>query len=132
MRGRALVVAVVAGALGAARSLMRRRADEDDLARTHVYIGARAASDVPLSEEVHGWCTAGADVVLCLSRQELEHDRSKLPRARREAGYVQDVIVRDTEAARLSPAVVFAAGPTAMLRAMHGLPGSVLEVVTNY
>lgn len=129
--GRQLVIAVVGSALAVARPLVGRRLDEKVAERTHVYIGARSAVDVPLAEEVEAWSEAGVEVVLCLSRAELEHDRARLAFARRDSGYVQDVVARDCEGGRLAGALVFAAGPAAMLTAMRGLPGSVLEVVTN-
>lgn len=129
--GRQLVVAVVGSALAVARPLVARRVADGTAARTHVYVGARSGLDVPLPEEVDGWSAGGVEVVLCLSRRELDHDLSRLPRARREVGYVQDVVARDVDGGRLSGALVFAAGPEAMLLAMRGLPGSVLEVVTN-
>ena len=129
--GRQLVVAGVGSALAVARPLVGRRLEDGSAARTHVYIGARSAVDVPLAEEVAGWAAAGVEVVLCLSRTELEHDRARLAFARRESGYVQDVVARDCAGGRLAGALVFAAGPAAMLTAMRGLPGSVLEVVTN-
>jgi NAD(P)H-flavin reductase len=129
--GRQLVVAVVGSALAVARPLVARRIDERVADRTHVYIGARSALDVPLPEEVEAWGAAGVEVVLCLSRAELEHDRARLAFARRAAGYVQDAVAHDCEGGHLAGALVFAAGPAGMLTAMRGLPGSVLEVVTN-
>lgn len=135
--GRELVVAVVGSALAVARPLLARRIDEHTAAQTHVYVGARSASEVPLADEVEAWGAAGVEVVLCLSRAELEHDRLQLTFARRAAGYVQDVVARDIEDGRLAGSLVFAAGPAAMLAAMRDLPGSrppgsvVLEVVTN-
>lgn len=129
--GRQLVVAVVGSALAVARPLVQRRVDERTADRTHVYIGARSATDVPLSEEVETWNAAGVEVVLCLSRGELEHDRGHLGFARRTPGYVQDAVARDCDGGRLAGALVFAAGPAGMLTAMRRLPGSVLEVVTN-
>lgn len=132
--GRPLVVAVVGSAMAVARPLVARRIAEGAAARTHVYVGTRSATDVPLPAEVEGWGSAGVEVVLCLSSGELEHDRERLAFARRAAGYVQDVVARDVEGPnrpRLEGALVFAAGPEAMLAAMRGLPGSVLEVVTN-
>lgn len=129
--GRELVVAVVGSALAVARPLVTRRLDELAAPHTHVYVGARSAGDVPLIEEVEAWGAAGVEVVLCLSRAELEHERTRLPFARRAAGYVQDVVARDVEGGRLSGALVFAAGPAAMLTAIRGLPDGVLEVVTN-
>ena len=132
--GRQLVVAVVGSALAVARPLVAGRIAEGAAARTHVYVGARSAADIPLPAEVEGWGSAGVEVVLCLSGQDVEHDRGPLAFARRVAGYVQDVVARDVEGPnrpRLEGALVFAAGPEAMLVAMRGLPGSVLEVVTN-
>lgn len=130
--GRQLVIAVVGSALSVARPLVGRRIDEHAANRTHVYVGARSAAEVPLPEEVEAWAAAGVEVVLCLSRAELEHDRAHLAFARRSPGYVQDVVARDCEVGRLlSGALVFAAGPAGMLTAMRGLPNSVLEVVTN-
>jgi NAD(P)H-flavin reductase len=129
--GRQLVIAVVGSAIAVARPLVARRRADGASGRTHVYVGARSAADVPLAEEVEGWTTGGVEVVLCLSRGELEHDRSRLAFARRAEGYVQDVVERDVHGGRLDGALVFAAGPEAMLAAMRGLPGSVLEVVTN-
>lgn len=132
--GRQLVVAVVGSAMAVARPLLARRIAEGSAARTHVYVGARSATDVPLPGEVEAWGSSGVEVVLCLSGKEIEHDRDRLAFARRAAGYVQDVVARDVDGPnrpRLEGALVFAAGPEAMLAAMRGLPGSVLEVVTN-
>jgi NAD(P)H-flavin reductase len=129
--GRQLVVAVVGSALAVARPLVKRRLDELTADRTHVYNGARSAAEVPLAEEVEAWGAAGVEVVLCLSKAELEHDRARLAFARRAAGYVQDAVALDCQGGRLAGALVFAAGPAGMLTAMRGLPGSVLEVVTN-
>lgn len=128
---RQLVIAVVGSALAVARPLVQRRIDERVPEKTHVYVGARSPVDVPLPGEVEAWAVAGVEVVLCLSRPELDHDRERLAFARRVAGYVQDAVAHDCAGGRLSGALVFAAGPAAMLTAMRDLPGSVLEVVTN-
>lgn len=130
-RDRHLVVAVVGSALAVARPLLRIRRDEGRARATHVYIGARSAAELPLAEEIEGWARSGAELVLCLSRGELGHDLERLVSARREAGYVQDVVARDVEGGRIPRALVFAAGPEAMLAAMRDLPNRVLEVVTN-
>ncbi len=130
-RDRHLVVAVVGSALAVARPLLRMRRDDGKASATHVYVGARSVAEVPLVEEIEGWIRDGSEVVLCLSRGELDHDRERLPAARREAGYVQDVVARHVEGGRIPHALVFAAGPEAMLSAMRDLPSRVLEVVTN-
>jgi NAD(P)H-flavin reductase len=126
-----LVVAVVGSALAVARPLLRIRRDEGTTRATHVYIGARSIADLPLVEELEAWSEAGAELVLCLSRGELDHDRERLLPGRREAGYVQDVVARDVEGGRIPRALVFAAGPETMMAAMRDLPNRVLEVVTN-
>lgn len=130
-RARHLVVATVGSALAIARPLLRIRGRQGRIAATHVYVGARAPAEVPLPDEVDAWAAAGAEVVLCLSRSELDHDAGRFPAARRAAGYVQDVVAADVAGGRIPQAIVFAAGPEAMLAEMRGLPGSVLEVVTN-
>jgi len=125
--GRVLALAVVGSALAVARPIVARRIAEGAASRTHVYVGARTAADVPLADEVAAWSVDGVNVVLCLSRSSGELERAG---ARKEAGYVQDVMRRDVD--RLGPSVlVFAAGPEAMLTAMRDLPRATLEVVTN-
>jgi NAD(P)H-flavin reductase len=126
--GRVLVLAVVGSALAVARPIVARRIAEGAAARTHVYVGARTPADVPLADEVAAWSADGVNVVLCLSRTSGELERGD--GARREAGYVQDVMRRDV--GQLGPSVlVFAAGPEGMLTAMRDLPRATLEVVTN-
>lgn len=130
-RDRHLVVAVVGSALAVARPLLAMRAADGRASATHVYVGARSVAELSLVDEIDAWSRTGAEIVLCLSRGELEHDRQRLPVARREAGYVQDVVARHVEGGRIPRAIVFAAGPEGMLAAMRDLPNSVLEVVTN-
>jgi NAD(P)H-flavin reductase len=135
-RGRRLVVAVVGSALAVARPVVRRRLAEGEAAITQVLIGLRSAADLPLADEVEGWAELGVRVVLCLSRAELHHHRTMVPRAERASGYVQSVLAKAIEAGDLAgsagPALVVAAGPEAMLEATRALArsGSV-EVVTN-
>jgi NAD(P)H-flavin reductase len=115
---RTLVLAVVGGALGAVRPLLRTR----DPRQTHLYLGVRAAADVPLADEVTAFARAGGTVVLCVSAED---DGSVLPELRRATGWVQHVLAREAPAG----AIVFAAGPETMLEAMRALPE--LEVFTN-
>jgi len=116
LRGRPLVVAVVASAIGVARALLAERLADADRAPTEVLIGVRAAVDVPLADEVDGWSAHGIGVELCLSRDELDHHRAVLPRARRAAGWVQTVLAHRVEEGRIpAGAVVCAAGPAGML-----------------
>lgn len=133
-RGRALAVAVVGSALGAARPVLRRRIAEGEGARTAAFVGVRSAADVPLASEVDEW-SRHARVVLCLSKAELDHHRAVLPGAARAAGYVQDAVRASLDASTLAPdALVFAAGPSAMLAALRDLgrrSSSSLEVVSN-
>lgn len=128
---RHLVVAVVGSALAVARPLLRMRCDGGKASATHLYVGARSAAELPLADEIERWTQSGAEVVLCLSRGELDHDLERIPAARREPGYVQDVVARHVEGGRIPRAMVFAAGPESMLSAMRDLPNTVLEVVTN-
>jgi len=136
---RPLVVGVVASALGVARPIMNarlaaREAGTSD-APTLLFLGLRAADQVPLAEEVASWSARGAEVVLCLSRAELPQHRELLPGARREEGWVQRVIARAIEGAELPRgALVVAAGPGAMLsdlRELAGLHAGSVEILTN-
>jgi NAD(P)H-flavin reductase len=135
-QNRPLVVAVVASALGVARALVDARIAEGLATSTWFYIGVRAAADVPLADEVTAWRERGVHVVLCLSREELEHHKELLPLAAREPGYVQAVIGRAAADARLPDgALVVAAGPAGMLadlRAVVTAAGAAkLELLTN-
>lgn len=137
-RGRPLVVAVVASAVGVARGLLAQRLAEADAAPTTVMIGVRAAVDVPLADEVDGWSARGIGVELCLSRDELDHHRAVLPRARRAAGWVQTVLAHRVEEGRIpAGAVVCAAGPAGMLGDLVALAdrevagGARLDVLVN-
>lgn len=137
-RGRCLIVAVAGSALAVTRPILRDRIARREGPATTIYIGARVAQEVALPSEVAGWAHAGARVVLCLSRSELD-DPSVLPEAQRARGYVQTVLTRDVTAAAASAAegLVFAAGPAGMLDALRELPsraraaGAQLEVITN-
>lgn len=144
--GRDVVVAVVGTAIAVARPVMRMRIAAGDTKKTALYIGARTLSDVPLVDELDAWSTAGARIVLCLSKGGLDEAASVLPCARRTRGYVQDELERAFGEGHIPKgALVVAAGPPPMLeavraigegnegksgRSMHDvLP--LLEVVTN-
>lgn len=137
-RGRRLVVAVAGSALAVTRPILRARIAQREARSTTVYIGARTAEDVALASEVAGWAHAGARVMLCLSRPELD-DSSLLAEARRETGYVQAVLAEHVAEGRITDGLVFAAGPSGMLEELRALPrkavrgaGSAeLEVITN-
>ena len=136
-RGSHLVVAVAGSALAVTRPILRDRIARLEGRSTTVYIGARTAQDVALQSEVTGWVHAGARVVLCLSRPELD-DVGVLSEARRVTGYVQNVLARDVVEGIVSESLVFAAGPAGMLEELRRLPvsaaergGSKLEVITN-
>lgn len=134
-RGRPLVVAVVGSAMAVARPVMRFRIESGDARSTHLFLGVRAARDVPLSDEVSAWLDAGVNEVLCLSRTELDHDRGLLPRALRAAGYVQHELERAIDALRVpAGALVVAAGPHAMLAELRSFGAArhrEIEVITN-
>lgn len=130
-RGRPLAVAVAGTALAVARPILRERIAESDARTSCVFLGVRAASDVPLASEVEGWIEEGVRVVLCLSRDEAAADRSVLADAARFPGYVQDAIARARTEGTLEPnALVFAAGPVAMLTALRAMSPDI-DVVTN-
>ena len=134
--GRPLVVAVVASALGVARAVAQARIAEGASQVTEVYVGVRAAVDVPFRANVEAWLDAGIRVVLCLSRTELEQHREILPRADRAPGYVQAVLGRALDEGRIaSGTVVAAAGPEGMLtdlRASASAYGAAsVELLTN-
>jgi NAD(P)H-flavin reductase len=131
-RGRRLGIAVAGSAVGAARPIMHARMASGEASSTEVFVGARSARDVPLSGEIETWIRAGARVVLCLSRSELDHDRTVLAGAERVAGYVQRAVAKLIDSPELPNAVVFAAGPEAMLAELRETPRRPsVEVVTN-
>jgi NAD(P)H-flavin reductase len=132
-RGRPLVVAVAGSALAATQPLLRERIARREGSATSVYIGVRAVSELALAHEVAGWVHAGARVVLCLSRGELDSAGDHLADARRARGYVQNVLANDVVEG-LVDGVVFAAGPAGMLAELRTLAanhGQKLEVITN-
>ncbi len=133
--GRALVVAVAGSALAVARPIVRDRIARSEARTTSVYVGVRTVRDVPLAQEVAGWAHAGARVVLCLSRPETDQvSPLALAETRRRAGYVQTVLANDVLERQVGDALLFAAGPAAMLDAVRALSrehGATLEVVTN-
>ncbi|MBX3185986.1 MAG: hypothetical protein KF819_03180 [Labilithrix sp.] len=120
-----VIVAVVGSALGLARPVMRLRVGAGHASSTELFIGLRAAVDLPLRDEVSAWADAGVRIVLCLSRAELEHHLDVVPRAERAAGYVQHAVARLGR----SPIRIIAAGPDAMLAELRALSGA--DVVTN-
>ncbi len=137
--GRRLVVAVAGSALAVARPLLRERIASGEGTETHLFIGARSPSELPLQDEIEAWAER-AHVTLCLSRTEVAHDPDVIPRAARTAGYVQTAIARALARGELGsgavPALVFAAGPASMLADIRDLGATeagaaALEVVTN-
>lgn len=134
--GRPLVVAVAGSALAVTRPILRDRIGRREGPSTTVYIGVRGTTELALITEVTGWIAAGARIVLCLSRPDLD-DPSVLSAARRDQGYVQHVLTRDVTQGDVSDAMIFAAGPGGMLDELRTLPNVsrtrpfTLEVVTN-
>lgn len=144
MDSRHVAIAVVGSALGVARPVLGRRIREGAAARTHLFLGIRAPTDMPIASEVEAWTAAGAHVVLCLSRSELEHHPEIAPRARRVAGYVQHALARALAVGEVPHGtLVIAAGPDGMLADMRALAGAAspaggailaapsIEVLTN-
>ncbi|MDF2697319.1 MAG: Heterodisulfide reductase, cytochrome reductase subunit [Labilithrix sp.] len=130
--GRALVVAVAGSALAVTRPILRDRIARREGPLTSVYIGARTAADVALSREVAGWVHAGARVVVCLSRPDID-DAAILAEARRATGYVQSVLRDDVAEGLIAEGLVFAAGPKGMMDELRDLSSRApaLEVITN-
>lgn len=144
MESRHVAIAVVGSALGVSRPVLGRRIRDGAATTTHLFLGVRAPTDVPILREVERWTAQGVRVVLCLSRSELDHHPEVVPRARRVAGYVQNALVQALESGEVPHGtLVIAAGPDAMLAAMRALAsgtspseGAVLaapsiEVLTN-
>jgi NAD(P)H-flavin reductase len=130
--GRPLVVAVAGSALAVTRPILRERIARREGHSTTVYIGARSVAEVALGREVAGWAHAGARVVLCLSRPDLD-DASVLVEAHRASGYVQSVLANDVAQGLISDGLVFGAGPKGMLADLRDLTARApaLEVITN-
>jgi NAD(P)H-flavin reductase len=144
MESRPVAIAVVGSALGVARPVLARRIGGGVAASTHLFLGVRAPTDLPIVEEVEAWSAQGVHVVLCLSRGELDHHPEVAPSAQRVAGYVQHALARALAAGEVPHGtLVIAAGPDAMLADMRVLgtgtspsEGAVLEapsieVLTN-
>jgi NAD(P)H-flavin reductase len=140
-RGRRLVLAVVGSALAVARPILRDRLHRAETAATSIYVGARSLGDLALVDELASWARAGSTVVLCLSGPLPDGPDAALGGApvSVRAGWVQRVLAQDVEGGRLADALVFAAGPEAMLNDVRALvpptseggPTVALEVVTN-
>lgn len=139
-KDRTLVVAVAGSAIAVARPILRERIAEGEGARTHLFVGARSPTELPLQDEIEAWAEA-SHVTLCLSRAEVAHAPEVIPRAKRTVGYVQHAILRTLAEGGFGPVeasappLVFAAGPGPMLadlRAAGSGEGAVaLDVVTN-
>jgi NAD(P)H-flavin reductase len=122
MKSRHVAVAVVGSALGVARPVVAQRIDDGAAASTHLFIGLRTPTDLPIASEVERWSEQGVQVVLCVSRTELDRHAEVLPRARRVAGYVQQALARALETGDVPHGtLVIAAGPDAMLADMRDL-----------
>jgi NAD(P)H-flavin reductase len=122
MRSRHVVVAVVGSAISVARPVVRQRIRDGAAAITHLFLGLRAPSDLPIAKEIEEWSQQGVSIVLCLSRSELHHDTSVLPKARRVDGYVQRALAHALHAGEVPHGtLVIAAGPDAMLADMRTL-----------
>ena len=132
---RAVVVAVVGSALAVARPVMALRIAEGAAPSTFLFLGLGAPTDLPIADEVAAWSEQGVNVVLCLSRSELEHHHEVLPHAKRVIGYVQFAVARAVQAGLVpAGALVVAAGPDAMLADLRAFAAShapPIEVVTN-
>ena len=130
---RPVVLAVVGSALAVARPVVAMRIAEGVAARTFLFLGLRAPTDLPIADEVEAWSAQGVNVVLCLSRSELHHHPEVLPVAKRAVGYVQVAVAQALASGALpSGALVVVAGPDAMLADMRALSRtSPIEVVTN-
>lgn len=121
-----LVVAVVGSALAVARPILRERIAQKKCTSTTIYLGARSPKDVPLTGEVAGWIRAGARLILCLSRPDLD-DADVLSQAIRKEGWVQRVLATDVAEGRVTNGLVFAAGPAGMLEAVRALSTDVSQ-----
>jgi len=112
--GKPLVIAVVASAIGAARSVIRMRVRENDAASTHLYLGARDAGDLPLVDEMNQWRAFGVNEVVCISQSGTREGAA--------AGYVQKVLAeRMRDQKHPSETVVFTAGPPEMMLEIESL-----------
>ncbi len=145
MDSRHLAITVVGSALGVARPLLARRIGSGAAARTHLFLGVRAPTELPIVQELEAWSEQGVHVVLCLSRAELDHHPEIVLQARRAAGYVQTVLVKALDVGDLPHGtLVVAAGPAAMLADLRALgtgtvvtpsegaaAGPRIEVLTN-
>lgn len=130
---RPVVVAVSGSALAVARPVLATRIAEGVAGNTFLFLGLRAPTDLPIAAEVEAWSEQGVNVVLCLSRAELQHHPEVLPGAKRAIGYVQVALARAVAAGMIPPgALAVVAGPDAMLADMRALAQtSPIEVVTN-
>jgi NAD(P)H-flavin reductase len=126
-RGRALVLLASGTGIAAATPILAVRVADGDGPRTEVFLGLRGTDELPCLREVDAWREAGADVTVCVSREEPSG-----PGVAR--GYVQDVA-----AARIEPgagALVFAVGPEPMIEGARALARSLglpeTDFRTNY
>lgn len=123
--GRPLVVAAVASAIGAARSVIRLRLAQKEAANTYLYLGARDAGDLPMVDEMNQWRAHGVHEVVCISQRGAREGAA--------AGYVQKVLAeRMREQVHPPDTLVFAAGPAEMMLEIEALGREVgFGVYTN-
>ena len=142
---RHVAIAVVGSALGVARPVLARRIRGSVAGSTHLFLGVRAPTDVPIAQEVEAWSAQGrARRALPLARRGPPPSGDRCRAARRVAGYVQHALARALEAGDVPHGtLVIAAGPDAMLADMRALgtgtspsegavlAGPSIEVLTN-
>lgn len=86
-RGEDAIVVVTAGAIAAARSVVGRRIEDGDGAKTRLVIGARTIDTIPIEDELDAMRSAGVRVRIVLSGADAPEHYDR--------GYVQHVLERD-------------------------------------
>ena len=142
-RARPLVVVLGGSGLAAGRPLLRRRLAEGAGERTFVFIALRKRDEIALEADMEAWSRAGAEVVICLSQEEVA---SEGPRAagtqatgvRHLSGRIQDVLSEFSarKPGAIANALVFAVGTVSMVDVLRDVAPSLGvrrdDVVTNY
>jgi NAD(P)H-flavin reductase len=130
-QGRELIVAVTGSGIAAARPVLRARVLAGEGKATQLFVGVRTREDLALGEELTAWGSAGATVVVCLSRETAPPGAAGYA-----TGYVQDVARARAAPASGARRMIFAAGVKPMIEAVRALARDMgaeeSDVRTNY
>jgi NAD(P)H-flavin reductase len=121
LRGHPVVLALGGTGIAAGPPLVARRIADGDATRTRVFVGVRAADELPLLAELVAWRDAGVEVLVCAWQGDA--DAAAASWAPAGGGTVFRGYVQEAVAALVAPGsvrAVLAVGVGPMIEALRG------------